>query len=197
MNPAFKSNKTSQYLLPIFKTLDTEFKTQLNIVVPNIIKLSVEDIEYTTFKGETHSCLFILFDINGIKSPKGTYKTPEYSKQNFTRSLKWFRQHPNYVDDYIYDDMLNPNEYVIVFRLPEGYEQAYEKFKKSQYSEMFTKEQLGKLSIPNNSKAYQVLTKNTEYIPVFQELVNTTFGTRVSINDGRELEFPINEEEFI
>ncbi len=47
MNPAFKSNKTSQYLLPIFKTLDTEFKTQLNIVVPNILKLSVEDIEYT------------------------------------------------------------------------------------------------------------------------------------------------------
>jgi hypothetical protein len=197
MNSLFRSNKTSQYLLPIFKTLDTEFKTQLNTVVPNILKLSIEDIEYTTFKGETHSCLFILFDINGIKSPKGTYKAPEYSKQNFTRALKWFRQHPNYIDDYIYDDVLHPNEYVIVFKLPEGYEQAYEKFKKSQYSEMFTKEQLGKLSIPSNSKAYQVLTKNIKYIPVFQEIVDTTFGTRVSINDGRELEFPINEEEFI
>ena len=172
-------NKTSLYLLPVLKTLSYAFLAQLSKVITLLQAVAISDKLYD----KTNNCLFLLFDT---------------TNERFKVFLKYIRIESFYVDDYIYDGVDKLNQCCIVIKIPDEYNNAFTYFKESQYSKMYTHDQLKTLgfsAITANAAtkaAYYVLTKDQNYVPVFEKIVNDIFGTNVTIDDDRELDLPIN-----
>lgn len=172
-------NKTSIYLLPVLKTLSYTFLAQLSKVISLLQAVAISDKLYNDIDG----CIFLLFDTTGEK---------------FKTFLRYIRSETFYVDDYIYDSVSQPTQCCVVIKIPDEYSSAFEYFKASAYSKMYTSEQLRTLGFSpaspniNTKAAYYVLAKDKTYLPTFEKIVNDIFGTNVTIDDDREMDLPIN-----
>mgnify|MGYP001180767525 CR=1 FL=1 len=190
----FTPNRTSRYLLPIINTFDATFINNFAKISSFLRITTIADVLYGDTK---RPALFLLFDRNGAFN-KTTFQYIDSvgNKKKFQTYLKYIRTHQYYIDDYIYGD-IRGDVHCIIIQIPNAFINAYNAFNESRYSEMYTEDELktvGILKIKNNkpNPTYQVLTKDVNYIPVFQNILNTLFTTNVVIDDNRELEFPLS-----
>ena len=111
------------------------------------------------------------------------------------KAIEWLRTKPFYITDYSCDLGSVPRKHIVVLDYPEELQNTYECFLKGEYSKMYSKEQLNLLITDKTSKAYNILTKDPKYMPVFIKQIEEEFA--VEIVDKRpyissELAFPIN-----
>ena len=179
----FYENKTRKYLMPIFIVYEKEFRELLTKLFKVGIGIGDLILERSNIIFDQH--LFILIDINS------TFE----SGNNYYSIIEEVKKHPSFEYDYKYG--LKENFHMLVFRIPDEFKQALEKFKQSKYSEMYTKEQLSKLF--QGKKTIDVLLKTKERKDEFRVLIQNKF--KMNINDIHpdalegELEFPIKQEE--
>lgn len=198
-------NRTWKYVYPCLKSYGGVLKGYLNSLYKMAVTLGDSNADF-----EEKHCIYILVDTNisTTQTSVGSYR------ENLSKFLDWVRFQPYYVIDYIFDGLETSEKHMIVLRIPDIYTKAVEKFKKGRYSEMYSSKEIRELfpyvSIDNkeietriNTKTKQVrnvLTKNKEYLPIFQKQVNEEFGVKCSLKDleDHELDFPpvLKEEIF-
>ena len=190
----FTPNRTSKYLLPIINTFDPIFINNFTKISSFLRVTTIADVLYGNIR---RPALFLLFDRNGAFN-KTTFQYIDSvgNKKKFQAYLKYIRSHQYYIDDYIYGD-IRGDVHCIIIQIPNAFINAYNAFSESRYSEMYTEEELktiGISKVKNNkpNTTYQVLTKDVNYIPIFQNILNTLFTTNIVIDDNRELDLPLS-----
>jgi len=197
------TNRSFTYLTPVFRSFDNEFITAINNLDLIAIGINDELFEKTTgLKYDNH--LYCLFDVDeGLHGRAGFYD-----------NLLLIREHELYETDYPFDDAKNGKYHMIVIRMPDEYTYAIECFKKSQYSKMYTKRQIKQLFESSSggklkhSKAYYVITKNSKYKQVYEEMLNEPTKSQsadksyvdlpwIEIPEGAELDSKIEPSEEI
>jgi len=199
----FLANRTSMYLLPILKTFSKDFLKAFSEVTSQLLVIATADVLYLDAKNEKIPSLFFLFDKNGpYNITEQKYFDEILYKKNFIKFLKYIRKYELYIDDYIYGD-IRGDTHCLVLRVPDTFLKAYNHFHNFEYSRMYTEEDLEVIGIPKvrqgkPNKIYQVLVKDSTYIPEFEIILNQTFGTSIKLDpdDNRELDLPfdINNE---
>lgn len=174
-------NKTKKYLLPCLVEYGEDFSKK----VSNLFKLAVGigDHALTDMGLHLEKHLFILVDTS-------------VSKQTFPKTIQWLRGQPYYETDYPFDDIHTGKLHMIVIKFPEKYYNAYGRFTKSQFSKMYSKEDIGKLF--KNKERVGVLTKDKEQLSKFLNELNKKFNTSIEEHEWpseNELDFTINMKE--
>ena len=169
-------NRTSRFLAPLVKSYDISI---LNILTKlKQVAWGIGDYEYEKVSGKKHrTCLFVLVE-----------KTKLLGKL-----LEDFRLNAYFVDDYIFDK----NCHMLVVNYTD--KEAYEKFLKSKYSEMYNSDfitkYINKQVRGKQNEVYLILTKDQSYKKVFSKILSKEFDTDIIVEDDRELDFPLNFEE--
>lgn len=167
-------NKTRKYLYPIINYYGDKFVGIMNSLNKAGIGIGDMILERSGITHERH--LFILINL------KKTY----LSGINFPEVLNLLREHHSYEDDYRYD--LTGKYHMIVIRVPDKYISSFENFKKSQFSKMFSEEEIDllfKSRIKNDE--YQkhindiksILKKDVEYQKEFRKLISQKFKMKL------------------
>ena len=171
-------NRTRQYLSPILHTFPVIWKKEFEKA--DIICFAVMDaLYYKAKKIEFKELLFVVF-----KNYQGLV--------NASRNIKGF------YDEYPYDKEF----YVCVFEIPKDFTNAYRKFLIGKYSQMYSRQQLRQLAIPeihqgkiNNT--YLVLTKNHMAIDYYKKEVRRYFDSEATDNPDEYDIPPLIKQEVI
>lgn len=169
-----------KYLSSILNTFPKVFCQEMNKI--KILGLAVYDVKYYKAKSiEMQPYLFMLIDYN----------------QKFITTCRQIRY---LVDEYPYD---LENLYVLVFKVPEQFETAYEQYLIGNYSQMYTKSQLKEIKIPpvwkgNINPVYLVLTKDDGGIEYLKKEIEATYKTKQFPENPKEYDLPprIRQEVF-
>jgi hypothetical protein len=104
-------------------------------------------------------CLYIIFDVNGVK--KEHWVNPTEGRKRFLKFLKYVRTISNYEGDYQLDD----DVHLIALKIPKRFHNAYYKFLQSRYSEMYTEKDIKDLKITpkNEYSVFNIVTNNPKY----------------------------------
>lgn len=181
VNNEIKINKTWKYLAPLLKYYGKEFEENINAVYK--IGFGIGDIILINNGVHYEQHLFMLLDTS-------------IAKLHFKYFIKWIKQQDMYEDDYIYDNILDGHFHMIVIKLPQKYYKAHILFRKSQFSKMYTIEDVQEYFKDEDIKG--VLIKKGNYIIKHTEKINEMFGTDVNPNDIEgEWDFPIKKNEEI
>ena len=94
-----------------------------------------------------------------------------------------------------YDDVQEGCLHMVVIKFPEQHYKTYETFKVSQFSKMYTKQDVNKF-FAQRPEVQKVLIKDNNYKVEFVKSLNKKFETTISPDefDG-ELDFPLRKEE--
>jgi len=174
-----KLNRTLKYLKPYIEILSKP----LQEVHDKLQKVGyyIGDVIYDQ---EITNKLFIICRVN----------------EDFEILLEKMSKTKEYLDDYVYDE----HHHIIVVGFPNS--TAFNAFSEGKYSEMYTKSELNNITeisqifdlgygMKVRHSTWRVLTKDQSYRRIFQHKLYEEFGTSIIINDDRELDLPINEEE--
>lgn len=184
-------NRTRKYLFPVLKAYGSDFSFKINSLVKVAVGIGDVVVNRCGIQHENH--LFILVDT-----------LPNHSQ--FVSLLDDIRRHEAYEDDYVYGNILNSRFHMIVVRVPDNYLNSFDNFKRSQYSKMYSDEDLSKLFLFNSgevSKEYKdirhVLIKDHNYKFEFAKLIQKEFDIPEfnfqDIDDSAELDFQILDKE--
>ena len=145
-----------------------------------------------------------LFKATGVVYDRHIFCLCNIDKKDFANSLEFFREHESYEWDY---PVINPtlNLHMIVFKVPDKYITSIEFLKRSQYSQMYSKQQMRTLFYPDEKDYdfHKILTRDESYIQDFEDKVNNLSkdteiaSTRISLPEGAELDFNFKPEEEI
>lgn len=178
-------NKTWKYLLPCLRVYGDEFINKINSVFKVAVGLGDIILDNSNIVYQKH--LFILIDT-------------EIANKFFLKFIKYVRNLDNiYEDDYVYDNIQKSKYHMVILKLPEEFYDSLNKFKKGEYSKMFSKENIDKLfvSYPHIKK---VFIKDHNYKVFFTEKVNKRFNLQAEYKirpeewEG-ELDFPPDDKE--
>jgi hypothetical protein len=167
-------NKTRKYLYPIINYYGDKFVGIMNSLNKAGIGIGDMILERSGITHERH--LFILINL------KKTY----LSGVNFPEVLNLLREHHSYEDDYRYD--LTGKYHMIVIKIPDKYVSSFENFKQSQFSKMFSEEEIDLLfknKIKNDDYQKQIndiksiLKKDVEYQKEFRKLISQKFKMKL------------------
>jgi len=168
------TNKTRKYLYPIINYYGDKFVGIMNSLNKAGIGIGDMILERSGITYERH--LFILINL------KKTY----LSGVNFPEVLNLLREHHSYEDDYRYD--LTGKYHMIVIKIPDKYISSFENFKQSQFSKMFSEEEIDLLfknKIKNDDYQKQIndiksiLKKDVEYQKEFRKLISQKFKMKL------------------
>ena len=170
-------NKTWKFLIPTVKSYGETFLAKYS----PLWKLSA-GIYDASFEGQhkDEKLIYILFD--RLHKPA-----------LFDNIIEYFRFQQYYYMDYAFDDLETGRMHMIVFKIaPEWYD-AYDAFKKSEYSQMYNQKQIEYLFHNSNTDAMAILTRQPSAYERMILNIKTSFGTDVTKNDlmGAELDFPL------
>lgn len=187
------NNRTRRYLYPIINSFGKTFLQELLHITEytrgeigqTVLSVNLCDLIYYRCKGfDNH--LFMIFDTKGVYDfNKGKYINPIEAKKRFLNFLVFARNNKSYVADYQY---LYGKKHCIVFEIPIEYRNAYEKFLKGQYSQMYSLEQLselgfhpflkvGKKNTQEPNANYVVLTKDKNLgVVVLKHKIKEAYG---------------------
>ena len=179
-------NQSKKYLAEILaRSLPKEFvKTYLSHEIhTTICGWFMDDIQFRHATGIEHKyLLFCVIDINGKFLPaKHRYLSVERGKENFFSFLSFFRKSRYAFYDYHLDDLRFPRRHVLVFDLS-NWKLAHSKFRKGEYSKMFSKDDLNKLKLSSRTKnegarnLYYVLTRDDKVRTLFEEKIRKKFN---------------------
>lgn len=177
-------NQTKKYLVPCLKVYGAEFERRITAVW----KVGFGIGDTITIKSnilfEKH--IFILCDTKA-------------NVTSFTQFLDWLKEQDMYEEDYAYDNLNDGCLHMIVIKLPEECYHSYETFKKSEFSNMYSKEDLERF-FDKNSDVVKVLIKDHNYKIEFSRFIKEMYEVDIpahEITDDFELDFPISEHEEI
>lgn len=179
-------NKTWRFLLPCLRGYGDIFVTKFNPV----FKLAV-GIHDT------------LVDNSNISIGKNLYILCDkmINEKQFYDFLDWIKYQESYVADYCPDsEILKSRKHMIVIKIPDMFNEAYDNFLKGHYSFMYLESELKLLFSDNiRKKEYDVLSRNPIIVEEFAKKVNEEFKTKISKHDlkNAELELPLKKEEEI
>lgn len=175
-------NKTKKYLAPCLKVYGTEFEKKIS----SVWKIGLGIGDTVTIKSnilfEKH--IFILCEVNK-------------DVNSFLRFMEWIKEQDMYEDDYVFDDIKNGCLHMLVVKLPEECYESFETFKRSQFSKMYSKEDVQKF-FDSNSDTIKVLIRDHNYKVEFSNTIKKEYGVDLpvsEIDDNFELDFPLTEHE--
>lgn len=179
-------NKTWRFLSPCLKGHGAPFVNRFN----RLFKLSV-GIHDTLLGGSPLSNgrnIYILID-------------KKYKEKYFTEFMSFLSYQEYFKGDYCPDtDLIKSRKHMVILEIPEEYNNAYDSFLKSQYSKMYTKEQL-EILFSGTLKGTDVgiLTKSKSAFESFTKEVSKEFKTIINPLDFYETEyaFPLKKREEI
>lgn len=197
-------NRTYKYLYLSLRKYGKELTEQLK----QYFKLAV-GIGDNNLVEDIPGHIFILLD---TEPPIGSGINLKVYQENFNNFLKWVRYQEYYNRDYIYKDNNLGDKHMLVLKLPLT-ELQFSNFMYGHYSSIYSFEEIEEFFKPiciSNKRIEQVvnsrlknsvdiLTKSSEYIQTFVDIVNRDFKTNLVREDyiGKELDYPINLEEEI
>lgn len=173
-------NKTKKYLVPCLKEYGQEFEKQLNSVYKVGIGLGDIVLIKNNIIYEQH--VFILIDT-------------KIATNHFKYFINWIKYQNMYEDDYCYDNISNGQFHMVIIKLPENCYKPAQMLRKSQFSNMFTQEQLEKY-FKEKPKEKAILVKDHKYRIEYTKELNKIFGTTIKPEELEgELDFPLRKEE--
>ena len=198
-------NQTGKYLSAVLNGLP---KKELEYIIQNkdsIRCYAINDVHYQiAYKlEEVRYLMFLVIDPYGKwLERKKLYEDPTLSKNKYKNFIRFFRKSTYYVDDYKLNHLKHQYN-VLVIGLPDKWKPVYDAFVESKYSQMFDGFLFKECQInrfkdkPNLKQKYSVFTKDPTYKKIFESILNKTFGTNITIDDDRELDFPIKLQDEI
>lgn len=179
----FYVNRTRKYLVPVLQTFGEDFQKMWATV--HKVAVGIGDAITLKSNVEYNQHLFILVDA-------------QISADNFIIFRNWLRDQDFYETDYEFDDLYRGYMHMFVIQFPEQYLHVLESFKKSEYSKMFTKEEL-QLFFSHETKEIikKVLTKDPSHKEVFAKQLTDEYGVSGlgpnDITDAYELDLPLED----
>ena len=169
-------NKTYKYLYPIIKSFGETFLVKHS----SLWKLAT-GIYDDSFNGkyEDDRLLFVLYD-------------KKHKPKLFENVLQYFKYQDYYHSDYAYDDITHGRMHMVVFKIPEKYNDTYDYFRKSQYSFMYSEKETNEL-FKATEKGVDVMYRTEEAYTRMIAITKNSFNVDVTKNDliGFELDFPL------
>lgn len=146
------TNRTYYYLYPTIEAFGTTFLQELKELTAygkkpigsSIHSIYIVDVLYYKAKkksldiSQLEELLFMVIDTKGAKND--TYINVSIGYAKFLQFLKYCRKTSFYVNDYWVQE-----GHCFVFKVPKKFSNAYKKFLKSQYSQMYTQEDINRL----------------------------------------------------
>jgi hypothetical protein len=178
--------KTRKYINPVLREWGPEFLENLRLLYT--VRSGIGDMYYQSVLNVIHEAhVFIL--INTDLSD---------CRDNMEEVLDYFRSHESYETDYPFDDIKNGTLHMIVFKVPEKYKESLTAFRRSKFSQMYTKKQLEDL-FKKETTEYKVLSQDSKYRFEFEEKINNLSSdnlelTKIVLPKNAELDFRIKEE---
>lgn len=178
----FFDNHTKRYLLPCVKSYGEDFVNKVESVFKVAVGIGDKILSDSGLSYNNH--LFILID---------TKKSVKHWKS----FLDYIKEQPMYEDDYPFDNIKTGHLHMVVIKLPQDYFKSLEKFKHSQYSKMYSHEQINSLFTANN-QVRKVLLKDYNYKVEYTEKLNKLYETNINPKDLEgELDFPLDKRKEI
>jgi hypothetical protein len=177
-------NKTKKYLLPCLKAYGDEFTKRIATVWK--VAIGIGDIVTIKSNINFEKHIFILCE---------TKKDID----SFLRFLDWIKEHDMYEDDYAFDNINDGCLHMLVIKLPEKFYDAYETFKKSEFSHMYSKEDL-EIFFKDKPDIVKILIRDHNYKLEFSKFLEKEYGVQIpvtDIDDTFEFDLPISEYEEI
>lgn len=169
-------NKTYKYLYPVIKSFGETFLVKHS----SLWKLAT-GIYDDSFNGkdEDKRLIFVLYD-------------KKHKPKLFQNVLQYFKYQDYYYNDYAYDDIVNGRMHMVVFKIPEKFYDAYDYFKKSQYSMMYSEEEIS-LLFKAVEKGLDVMHRTNEAFDRMIAITKNSFNVDITKKDliGNELDFPL------
>lgn len=173
-------NKTWKYLTPCLAFHGKAFVDKFN----NVFKLGVF-IHDTLNDGASitkNRLVYIMLD-------------KFYQKKDYQIFLEFIKTQEYYVGEYCPDsNFIDSRKHIIMLKVPEEMNHAYDKFLEGKYSEMYTKDQLKNLEeVLKRYNSYDVLTKTNSALESFAKEVSLEFEVECNIEELRnaEYDFPL------
>lgn len=141
-------NRTRKYLFPIIKAYGTDFTKVIDSMFKVAVGIGDIVVQKCGLKHEKH--LFILVNVKQTTSVV------------FATLLNWLKEHHAYEDDYSFDDIQSGIFHMIVIKVPDTYIDSLDKFKNSEFSKMYTHEDIKNLFTYSGS--------NTEQARIYQDI---------------------------
>jgi hypothetical protein len=179
-------NKTWRFLLPCLRGHGDIFVSKFNPVFK--LAVAIHDTLLDDSKKAEGRSIYILCDKLA-------------NKIAFDDFLDWIKYQDYYIGDYCPDsEILKSRKHVIIIKIPEVYNDAYDHFLKSNFSLMYLDEELKLLfSNPGKKKEHDILSREPKIIENFVKEVNKEFGSNAIVDDFKnaELELPLRKTEEI
>lgn len=178
-------NRTLEYLFPSIRMYGDTFIGKFNLVFKLAYGIHDTLLDGTPFENQRKLC--ILLDRK--------YRPSDY--ENF---MRWLRLQEYYITDYSLDDTVIGRQQMVLIEYLEQYAHVYDNFLSSQYSKMYTKDEIELLfKIEGHGKS--VLNRSPEVLSDFITRVNSTYGTNLTKKDFQgedvEYDFPwVKNQEF-
>lgn len=128
----------------------------------------------------------------------------------FRNFMTWIVNQEYYLFDYPFDDVIKGRKHMLVLKIPDQYDKAYEHFLKGEYSKMYTLEEvdrlfaIGRYGDPDvailRSQSRDVILKSISMRKPFIQKLKESFGDldiKESDLTGKELDFPIEKQKEI
>lgn len=176
----YYENKTRRFLLPCLRAYGDHFVNMLSHM--SKMAVGINDQHLKDFKlGDRY--IFVLID-------KGT------SDSQYERFQNYCREHESYVTDYSFGPSIDSDEKMFVYKIPQKFEYAYDKFIQGKYSEMFEPKEIEVL-FKGKLVETQILTKDPHAMYNLVQSIHKEFGTDVETPTENiiEYELPINKAE--
>ena len=126
----------------------------------------------------------------------------KYQPRHFQKTLNWLRYQEYYLHDYVFDEELKGSrQHMIVLKVPEVYIKAYNHLLKSEFSKMYTKDQVKGLFGSQHKLQIATLLKSPNAYKHFIQKLRDEFDSDVtekdleSKKDDIEFELPFKLEE--
>ena len=171
-------NNTKRFLSPCLRKYGNEFIERLNSVFK--IGMGIGDIILIENGVLYEQHIFILIDT-------------KQAVNHFKVFIDWIKNQDMYEDDYVYDNINSGQYHMVVIKLPIDCYGPLEKLKHSQFSKMFTKEEVDEY-FKDKPAEKAILIKDNQYKIEYTDKLNKMFGTRIHHTELEgELEFPIEK----
>lgn len=190
-NNEIYQNKTWRFLCPCLLKYGDKFKEKFNLI--SKIAVGIYDHNIKTYNLPIGKAIFLLVD---------TTENNKYYKD----FLDYINTKPYFIGLYNYNNGLyyiNQSRCsIIILKVPDNYDKAYDKFLEGKYSNMYTEEDLHNIFFIKKEKQreYNILCRSIKALNNFTKQVNKEFNTKATtsslIKNEYELPLKLDEEIF-
>jgi hypothetical protein len=159
-----------------------------------IFRMSMRKLEHTAVgimdmlhKEDDKYCLYFLINTSSKKS------------RDFDEALNHLSSYNFFVRDYPFGEVFENRLHMLVFRIPDELQGAYDAFVESRYSKMLSQHHIDTLfrKIYGDTKAVKVMMKDKKYKEDFERSINSICiidekSTWITLPDDAELDFMLD-----